>query len=54
MCRELQEKVEKLNEGIKRTVALKYALTNREKEVLQLVVDGLNSEEIARNLVSFF
>lgn len=47
---ELLEKVEKLNEGIKRTVALKFTLTAREKEVLQLIVDGNSSVEIAQLL----
>lgn len=47
---ELLEKVEKLNEGIKRTVALKFTLTAREKEVLQLIVDGFSSAEIAKKL----
>ncbi len=47
---ELLDKVEKLNEGIKRTVALKFTLTAREKEVLQLIVDGNSSVEIAQQL----
>lgn len=47
---ELLEKVESLNEGIRRSVALKYALTAREKEVLQLIVDGHNTAEMAQKL----
>lgn len=47
---QLQEKVDKLNEGIKRSVTLKYSLTSREKEVLQMIVDGHSTTEIAQML----
>ncbi len=46
----LLEKVEQLNEGIQRAVTLKHTLTGREKEVLQLIVDGHSSAEIAKTL----
>ena len=47
---ELQDKVDKLNEGINRSVTLKFRLTAREKEVLQLIVDGHSTSEIAQML----
>lgn len=46
----LMEKVEELNKGIQRAVTLKHILTSREKQVLQMIVDGNSSAEIAKLL----
>ena len=46
----LKEKVALIEMGLNRTLASKFILTVREKEVLQLIVNGLTNVEIAKAL----
>ncbi len=46
----LKQKVELIETGINRTIAAKFILTAREKEVLQLIVNGMTNAEIAQAL----
>jgi len=46
----MKEKIEQLDFKIKKTVFSKTSLTPREKEVLQLIVNGATSQDIADNL----
>jgi len=47
---EMKEKIAQLNEGRTRETALKFTLTPREKEVLQLIVNGDTNKDIAQKL----
>lgn len=46
----MKEKLHDLNIRITKAVSSKSTLTSREKEILQLIVDGLTSQEIAEKL----
>jgi DNA-binding NarL/FixJ family response regulator len=46
----MREKVAQLNQGRTRETALKFTLTPREKEVLQLIVNGDTNKDIAQKL----
>lgn len=46
----LKEKVDLIEMGVNRTLASKFILTAREKEVLQLIVNGMTNNEIAKAL----
>ncbi len=46
----MKEKVDLIEMGVTRTLASKFILTAREKEVLQLIVNGMTNTEIAQAL----
>ena len=46
----LKEKVALIEMGVNRTLAAKFILTVREREVLQLIVNGMTNAEIAKAL----
>jgi DNA-binding NarL/FixJ family response regulator len=46
----MKEKLHDLNIRITKAVSSKSTLTQREREILQLIVDGLTSQEIAKTL----
>ncbi len=46
----VKEKTEAIEMGINKMLAIKFILTPREKEVLQMIVNGLTNAEIAKHL----
>ncbi len=46
----MKEKVAAIQGGMKRTISSKFTLTAREKEILQLIVNGQTNQEIANAL----
>lgn len=48
--KEMRDKIERAGMRLKREVSTKSHLTPREKEILQCIVQGLNSKEIAEKL----
>ncbi|MBX9449681.1 MAG: response regulator transcription factor [Taibaiella sp.] len=50
LANDLKKKVSQLEEGVKKNMSSKFMLTKREKEVLQLIVNGHTNNEIAQKL----